>query len=152
MTRIIILVVALLAVAGGGLYFTGMLDSLLGGDEAAAGESVEVPRVATYMPLDPPFVVNFTHRGALRYLQLSVELMFYDAMRLDLARQRMPAIRNDVIILLSGKDFDSLSTIESKELLRREILAAVCKVLELDVEAVVAGDEGTIYITNFIMQ
>jgi hypothetical protein len=25
-------------------------------------------------------------------------------------------------------------------------------VLELDVEAVVAGDEGTIYITNFIMQ
>ncbi len=152
MIRIIIIVVALLAAAGGGLYFTGMLDSLLGAEESSTEEGIVPPRVASYMPLDPPFVVNFTHRGALRYLQLSVELMFYDVARLELARQRMPAIRNDVIILLSGKDFDSLSTIESKEQLRREILTAVCKVIELDVEAVVAGDEGTIYITNFIMQ
>lgn len=146
---IIALVVVLLA--GAGLYFSGMLDSMLGGEEAA-GTAGPPPKVPSYMPMDPPFVVNFTHRGALRYLQLSVELMFYDAARLEQAKARMPAIRNDIIILLSGKDFDSLSTIEAKEQLRGEIFGAICKVLELDVETVVAQDEGTVYITNFIMQ
>jgi len=142
---------AVVLLAGAGLYFSGMLDSMLGAEEAAE-EAGPPPKVPSYMPMDPPFVVNFTHRGALRYLQLSVELMFYDAARLEQAKARMPAIRNDIIILLSGKDFDSLSTIEAKEQLRSEILGAICKVLELDAETVVAQDEGTVYITNFIMQ
>ncbi len=145
----LLIALAVLLLAGGGLYFSGMLDSLLGSEETAA-ETGPPPKVAAYLPMDPPFVVNFTHRGALRYLQLSVELMFYDAARLELAKQSMPAIRNDIIILLSGKDFDSLSTIEAKEQLRKEILGAICKVLELDYDTVVAQDEGTVYITNFI--
>jgi flagellar FliL protein len=78
--------------------------------------------------------------------------MFYDAARVEQAKLQMPAIRNDVIILLSGKDFEALSTIESKEELRREIMQAVCKVLEIDFDTVIAEDEGSIYITNFIMQ
>jgi len=147
----IIIAIAVIIAAGAGLFFTGSLDSMLGTNETTAS-TAPPPKVASYLPLDPPFVVNFTHRGALRFLQLSVELMFYDAGRIELAKQNMPAIRNDVIILLSGKDFDGLSSIESKEELRSEILQAICNVMGLDFNAVVADEQGKIYITNFIMQ
>jgi len=150
MKKIIIAAVVVIA-AGIGLFFTGSLDSMLGGN-AESADAAPRPRVPTYLPMDPAFVVNFTHRGALRFLQLSVEVMFYDAARVEQVKLQMPAIRNDVIILLSGKDFEALSTIESKEELRREIMQAVCKVLELDFDTVTAEDEGSIYITNFIMQ
>ena len=150
MKKIIIAAVVVIAI-GVGLFFSGMLDSVLGvnGESADAGPP---PRIPTYLPMDPPFVVNFTHRGALRFLQLSAELMFYDAARVEQAKLSMPAIRNDVIILLSGKEFEALSSIESKEELRREIMQAVCKVLDIDFDTVIAEDEGSIYITNFIMQ
>jgi flagellar protein FliL len=147
----IIIAIAVVIAAGAGLFFTGSLDSMLGGDQSTVS-TAPAPKVASYLPLDPPFVVNFTHRGALRFLQLSVELMFYDASRIELAKQNMPAIRNDVIILLSGKDFDGLSSIESKEDLRNEILQAICTVLQLDFDTVMAEEQGQIYITNFIMQ
>jgi len=150
MNKIIIAVVVVIA-AGVGLFFTGSLDSMLGRNQDVV-DAGPPPKIPSYMPMDPPFVVNFTHRGALRFLQLSVELMFYDAARIEQAKLNMPAIRNDVIILLSGKDFEGLSSIESKEELRREIMQAVCKVLEIDFDTVIAEDEGTIYITNFIMQ
>jgi flagellar FliL protein len=147
----IIIAIAVIIAAGAGLFFTGSLDSMLGTNDTTASTATP-PKVASYLPLDPPFVVNFTHRGALRFLQLSVELMFYDAGRVELAKQNMPAIRNDVIILLSGKDFDGLSSIESKEELRSEILQAICNVMGLDFNAVVAEEQGQLYITNFIMQ
>ncbi len=150
MKKIIIAAVVVIAI-GVGLFFSGVLDSMLGVNEGSA-DAGPTPRIPTYLPMDPAFVVNFTHRGALRFLQLSVEVMFYDAARVEQVKLQMPAIRNDVIILLSGKDFEALSTIESKEELRREIMQAVCKVLEIDFDTVIAEDEGSIYITNFIMQ
>lgn len=150
MNRLLIATV-LLVVVGAGLFFTGMLDSLLG-TGAASEDTGPPPRVAIYQPLEPAFVVNFTHRGALRFLQLSVDIMFYEQARIDLLNARMPAVRNGVILLLSGKDYESLSTVESKELLREEILEVVARTLDLDYETLLANDEGGVYITNFIMQ
>lgn len=146
-----LIAVVLLVVVGAGLYFTGMLDSVLG-TGAPAEETGAPVRVAVYQPLEPPFVVNFTHRGALRYLQLSADVMFYDQARIDLLNARMPAVRNDIILLLSSKDYDSLSTVEAKELLRAEMLEVVARNLELDYETLLANEDGGIYITNFIMQ
>lgn len=147
----LLIATVLLVVVGAGLYFTGMLDSLLGSG-ASTENAGPPPRVAIYQPLEPPFVVNFEHRGALRFLQLSVDVMFYAQSRIDMLKAQMPAIRNGVILLLSSKDYEALSTVEAKELLREEILEVVASTLELDYEALVANEEGGVYITNFIMQ
>jgi flagellar protein FliL len=147
-----ILLVALLLVITiiGGLYFTGGLNSLMG--TAPDGTPVQRPTIPIYASLEPPFVVNFTHRGALRFLQLSMDVMFYDQTRIDMLHSRMPAIRNDIILLLSDKDFDTLNSVESKEIIRQEILEIVSKNLNLVYEQVRDNNEAEIYFTNFIMQ
>jgi flagellar FliL protein len=173
---IIGLVVLAIAVPAG-LYFTGVIGGEAAGDTAAA-EHVEPQVPPTYLPLDPPFVVNFTHRGTLRYLQVSLELTYRDPALLLKVDERMPEIRNDLILLFSGQDYEQLSTFEGKEHLRAQIMAAINRVIGVEVPAeehaaatvetgsgpapaapaaVTADAEahesiGEVYITNFVMQ
>ncbi len=93
--KIILFVVVplfLLVGAGGGLYFTGKLDSLLGkGEEAAEGEHGKTADAhgkeekgkkgghgehggAGYFVQIPNMLVNLTSEGQPRYLRLSVQL------------------------------------------------------------------------------
>jgi flagellar FliL protein len=151
-TVIVLLVLACAVPAG--LWYLELPPFSAAAEEVALGPDGEPlpppPRVPNYMPLEPPFVVNFTHRGTLRYLQLSLDLMFYEADLLAKVEQRMPVIRNDLILLFSNKDFETLSTPGGKEQLRSDILLAVGNVLELD--AATIREEGAVYITNFVMQ
>lgn len=155
MKTIIIGIVLLIAAgAGGYLYYTGYFaggaeESVAEGDghgdEGHGATSEEV-----YLPLDPPFVVNFTHRGTLRYLQVSLEVMYGNQAAVDKISQRMPAIRNALILLFSDQEYETLSTLEGKEDLRHSILLAVNDVIDYD--GTDSGDHGEVYITNFVMQ
>lgn len=102
-----------------------------------------------YLPIDPPFIVNFTHLGALRYLQISLEIMYPDRASLDLVDMHMPAIRNALILLLSDQPYEKLSTLEGKQKLRGEMVAAVNEIIFPET---VNGNPGEIFITNFVMQ
>ena len=176
MTKYIIIgVVVLLLGTAAGLYFTGVID--FGGEAAeGAGEqaSAEPELPPTYLPLDPPFVVNFTHRGTLRYLQVSLEVTYKDLALLTKVTERMPQVRNDLILLFSGQDYEQLSTFEGKEHLRGEIMKAINRVIGIEVpkatapagqaavetgsgpavaaEPAEAKGPGEVYITNFVMQ
>lgn len=101
MKKIIAAVAVAIALTVGGLYFAGIIH--IGGSkpkaDVAAEHKVEAPPV--YLALDPPFVVNFTHRGTLRYLQVSIELMYHDPALLTKVKEHMPAIRNDLILLFT---------------------------------------------------
>ena len=125
-----VVVVALLAV--GGLYFAGIIHLPGAGEEAAAEEHVVAEVPPTYLNLDPPFVVNFTHRGTLRYLQVSLELSYEDTSLLAKVTERMPEIRNDLILLFSNQDYEKLSTMAGKEQLRHEIFAAINHVIGVE--------------------
>lgn len=115
-----------------GLYFAGIIH--LGGPKGtqagAEAKAKELPPI--YLTLDPPFVVNFTHRGTLRYLQVSLELMYHDASLLAKVTERMPVIRNDLILLFSNQDYEKLSTASGKEMLRHEIMQAINHVIGID--------------------
>jgi len=153
MKKLIIALVAVAAAAGGGVYYSGILTPAA--DAATpATDSHGAPIVAStaplYLTLDPPFVVNFMHRGTMRYLQLSLDLMFHEQAMLDKVKERMPQIRNDLILLLSNQEFETLSSAEGKEELRTRIMHAVAVVLELDADA--EHDTGEAYFTNFVMQ
>jgi flagellar FliL protein len=170
----IIGLVTLLIAGAAGLYFTGIISF---GDQAvtevdAQGNVIVHKAVSPplYLPLEPPFVVNFTHRGTLRYLQLSLELMYHNQAILQKVADNMPAIRNDLILLFSNQEYETLSTLEGKEELRDKIMVAVNKIIT-DAEAAASGGEhgasaqalpkkeeaeelanGEVYITNFVMQ
>ncbi len=171
----IIGVLLLLSASAAGLYFAGIIR--FGAEEVVELDEAGKPVVHNgvtpplYLPLEPPFVVNFTHRGTLRYLQLSLELMYHNESILQKVTENMPAIRNDLILLFSNQDYETLSTLQGKEELRDKILVAVNNIVshaelsgaegEHGGEAAEAMPEeqeaeelanGEVYITNFVMQ
>ncbi len=153
--KILWMVVFLAASAGPLSYFGYLPMDLITGETADAAVASDghgpAPEHAEsfYLPIDPPFVVNFTHLGALRYLQISVELKYPDPKALDLVKTHTPAIRNALILLLSNQPYEKLSTLSGKEELRSEMVAAVDDIIFHDVES---PPEGEIFITNFVMQ
>jgi flagellar protein FliL len=103
-----------------------------------------------YLPLDPPFVVNFQADQIVRFLQVSVEVMSRDPKTLELLKNNDPVVRNDLLILLANQKYAVLATPAGKQQLRADALAAIRKDL-----AQAGGDPGSVeavYFTSFVMQ
>ncbi|PCI81626.1 MAG: hypothetical protein COB20_01350 [SAR86 cluster bacterium] len=138
-----------------GLSYSGMLPLEYLGMEVSQTdeEHSEAPpptfSETHYLPIDPPFIVNFTHLGALRYLQISIEIMYPQKDIIDRVIEHMPAIRNSLILLLSDQPFEKLSTFEGKEVLRGEMVAAVNEIVYRGSTVEFPGE---MFITNFVMQ
>ena len=132
-----------------GLYYAGYIPKEYLGmsNEDTSLASNEQKNI--YLPLDPPFVVNFTHQGTLRYLQISLEVMYRNQVIIDAIEEQMPAVRNDLILLFSDQQYEKLSSHQGKQTLRQEILTAINGQIRLNEDA---PDKGEVYITNFVMQ
>ncbi len=132
--------------AGGAVYFM----TAKNGEAQAATAQPIAKTPAIYSKFDPPFVVNFQNKGQMRFLQVSIEVMTRDAVTADLLKQHDPKLRNDLLMLLGGQTFETLSSREGKEQLRNEALQAVA--------AVIAAEGGKpenveqLYFTSFVMQ
>lgn len=152
MKAILIAIILVLLAVPAGLYSAGLLHiGAAPGQDAQATDTTAEPELPPqYLTLDPPFVVNFVHRGTLRYLQISLDLMYQDAALLARVNERMPEVRNALILLFSNQEYDNLSTLDGKELLRLDIMRAIDKVLGLDPDDRKA--DGEVFITNFVMQ
>ena len=73
-----------------------------------------------FVPLDP-FTVNLADRDAERYAQVGVTLEITDAKTADLLKAYMPAIRNNILLLLSHKTAAELLSRDGKIALAKEI-------------------------------
>ena len=152
MKKIILIAVAVLllaAIAVGAMLF--LKEDPPADPEATAEATEKVPKLAdpVYQGLDPDFVVAFQNPKTVRFIKLSVEVMARDADIIEGVRLHMPAIRDRVIMLLSGKSEADLLDMDGKERLREELLAAIQEVLVKNTGA--PGIEA-IYFTNFVMQ
>lgn len=133
---IVAAVVALLGIAGGGAAI--FLKQKAAAAEAAADEDEEggdahaAPAKAAkakkddkhappvFVPLDP-FVVNLADREADRFAQVGITLEVEDAKVGDEIKAYMPAIRNNILLLLAHKTSQELMEAEGKELLAKEV-------------------------------
>ncbi|WP_445144333.1 flagellar basal body-associated FliL family protein [Dyella sp. Tek66A03] len=142
-----VMALAVLAMAGVCAYV------LMGQRHQATAEGAE-PKVAEskqeqYLPLDPPFVVNFRDDQSMRFLQVGVSLMSHDAAALAAAKDAEPVIRNALVMLFSSQDYTILSDSAGKQKLQAQALAAVRKIV---------GDRlgrpgvEALYFTSFVMQ
>jgi len=144
---LIIAAVVVLAGAGGGAwYFLGRG----GGEEGKAEEAEHVVAPAVYVSLDPPFVVNFESGGAVRFLQVAIQVMTRDPHTVEELGKHSPAIRNDLLLLLSNQEYAIISTREGKEKLQHDALEAIRNVVKTN------GGEGetveSVLFTSFVMQ
>lgn len=142
----IIIALLVLALAGAGAAFFLLKGE--GGDTAATDSAAAAVKPAHYLALDK-LVVNFGQGAPVRFLQVNLQVMSHDPAALKAMETHMPAIRNDILLLLGGQKYEDVSTPEGMERLRGAILEKVQHILDTyekdrKVEAV--------YYTEFVMQ
>jgi flagellar FliL protein len=158
-SRLLILIVVVVLLLGVSATATLVLTGALSGDDAAVPEQAasggNKGKVAAaraplnYIPLDPPFVVNFSADSDVRFLQISVEAGTRDPEAVERVKEQRPAIRNSLVMLFSSQDPKVLNTREGKEKLRADALVEIQKVMKAE-----TGRPGveSVFFTSFVMQ
>jgi flagellar FliL protein len=150
--RPVLIVMALVALAGGGGAAWWFLKphAPAATPGAPAAEAAASRAAAIYYKFDPAFVVNFGTEGNTRYLQITLEAMSRDPAVIEQIKSNEPAIRNDLVLLYSAQQYESLIAPEGKEKLRQATLDAVRKVVSAE-GAKGEAVEG-VYFTSFVIQ
>jgi flagellar FliL protein len=113
---------------------------------AKPAKSKEPPQ---YLAFDPPLVVSFQDQSTMRFLQVTVEVMGRSEETLAAVKTHMPVIRNNLLMMLGGRNMQQLTDREGKEKLRQEALAEVQRILKEN-----TGKPGVedLYFTSFVVQ
>jgi len=102
-----------------------------------------------YIPLNPAFVVNFENQDQVSFLQVDIQVMTYDPRVEPALTTHMPAVRNELLLLLSGKQYHEINTREGKRALSREAMKVIQDVLKSVNEP---NSIEALYFTSFVMQ
>ena len=150
---IIIAAVLVLVLGGGGAAFMLMKKKPAegeedGGDghgkpkaEAKAAHAEPVKQRPQYDPKHPPvflpldpFTVNLADKESERYAQIGLTLEIVDAKTGEEIKLYMPAIRNNILMVLSQKTAAQLTTRDGKEKLARSVQYAAVRPLGYDID------------------
>lgn len=132
---IIGILVLLLTAAGGAAVFLLKKKAHAeddGASETAAHAAPDLAHPPTFVPLDP-FVVNLADRETDRYAQIGVSLEVADAKAAESIKSFMPAIRNNVLMVLSHKTSADLLAKDGKKQLATEIRVEATRALGYEV-------------------
>lgn len=169
---IVAIVLLLLAAAGAGAVFwlKAKAHAAQEAEDAdAAGEQAAVHATAkrdpkavpVFVPLDN-FTVNLADREAERYAQIGISLELGDAKAGERIKLFMPAIRNNILMVLAHKRSSDLLDREGKEKLAEEVLRETERALGVEPAAPGSArkkgeDEAArpvraVHFSNFIIQ
>lgn len=109
-----------------------------GQDNAAAAQ-----KMGPIMDLDP-FIVNLADPET-RFLKITVKLEMDGPAAKTEATERLPQVRDAILVLLSAKDSPAIKSTAGKMQLRDEILARINSLLA-------AGQARNAYFTEFVVQ
>ncbi len=147
---IVILVVALGALGGGGFFAYSKFFKKAPPAEQA-GEAHAKPADAKGQPEKlvifdwEPLLVNLADPGGKRYLKLNMKVELTNEKALEELKNRSFQLKDAMLMLLSGKEFEDISTASGKQALKQETIAQVNKLLK-------TGQVKEIYFTDFIVQ
>ncbi len=137
----------LLVLGGGG----GAAWFLMGGEEKEKEEHgqeahADSPGVepGPVMELDP-FLLNLADQGELRFLKVSIKLELDRPEEKTDFTNKVPAIRDALLVLLSSKESQLLRTVNGKRRVREEIMTRVNGVMS-------KGKIANVFFTDFIIQ
>jgi len=142
---ILFILVPLLILGGGGFAaWKFVLNKPKRDEKAAAKEEEKKKKIPlSYLSLDP-FVVNLQGSGR-RFLKVSITLALEGDKGAEVAQKEIPPIRNAILLLLTNKRFEEVTTMEGKKQLQKEILDRVNQLLE-------GTKVKEVYFTEFIAQ
>ena len=147
---IVIILLVVLLLLGGGVALLIMKKNSAGAEDGAAQEHAAVVEKAgppVYAALDT-FTVNLIGD---QFLQLVLSVEVTDVHAGDQLKTYSPKLRNNIMLLLSGKQAAELMTKEGKETLANEIRALMNAVLEPSAKPG-EGPVKEVLFTSFIIQ
>lgn len=133
---------------GAGLFMMwNKLSALNTQSNMAATSQVEETQASALGPLYSleTFIVNLADAGRNRYLRVTMDLELVETTDTDKLNDRLPQIRDSVLMILPSRQFDDIASIEGKIALRDEIIA---KLNSLFTKNVVSN----IFFTEFVVQ
>ena len=154
--KLILIVVGVLALAGGGYFaYTNYFqeeaveESAEGGEEGADGANGEKkeelpPDVGVMLTMDP-FVVNLAGSKGKRFLKVTTTLELSSPEVNPEFEENLQKITDSILVLLSSKSFEDVYSVQGKFKLKDEITTRVNRFL-------VVGHVKDAYFTEFIVQ
>lgn len=147
---IIAAVVLLLAIGGGAAWFFLLKPDPPTPEELDPGLKVPVPDLTQKTEIGPmvdieEFVVNIISGDTPHYVKasLTVELSSEDVQ--PEVEQRMPQVRDAVLLLIGNKTYEELQDLQGKRQLKAELTSKINSFLQ-------SGKVRAIYFTNFVVQ
>lgn len=128
-TLIIALAAVVLLAGGGGAAWFFLKPHSEHDDEVAAAKAEEKKRAQQVFVTLENFVVNLADRDTERYAQIGVVLEMENKEAEAKLTAKMPAVRNQILLLMSSKLANQLTTREGKEALAAEIAIAAAQPL-----------------------
>ncbi|MEO5361106.1 MAG: flagellar basal body-associated FliL family protein [Nitrospirota bacterium] len=145
MKQIIILGAIILVVAGGGFFaYTKFFAKQEGGKEGAKeAEHKETKHGEQVLIAIDPLIVNLTDKN--RFIKLSLQIEVGDKKLEATMKEKMPLLRDAIIMLLTSKSFEAISGPDGKFQLKDEMLGRLNQAL---------GSEliKNVYFTEFMVQ
>ncbi len=139
-------VVILLIAVGVAAYLLGSRSA----QQAPAGGAAQVEDTSKAEGVGPmvditDFIINILDKNETRYLKAAITLELENEETVAEVNERMPQIRDSILLLIGNKTFAELNDLQGKLQLRAEIIVRLNKLLK-------KGKVKGIYFTEFVVQ
>ncbi len=141
-----VVVLLLMGIMGAGFYVVlNKISEVSAPDQEIAEEVKEEEE--TIKPMFPlqSFVVNLADKNGKRYLRSTIELEMSESDLKEEIEQRLPKVRDTILMVLPLKSSDELKSHEGKIALRDEIMEKINSFLT-------KGTITNVYFTEFVIQ
>ncbi len=138
-------VVVLLIAVGVAAYLLGTRSAQNAASAEVEVEETEQPEGVGPMVDIQDFIINILDKNETRYLKASMTLELDNLETVTEVNERMPQIRDSILLLVGNKTFAELNDLQGKLQLRAEIMVRLNKLLK-------KGKVKGIYFTEFVVQ
>ncbi len=144
---IIIIILLFLGVIGAGFFIIWNKISQIPQTPPGAGAIPIEEEEAVMGPLYTlsTMIVNLADHGGKRYLRVTMALELSDSEAEATIENRLPQIRDAILMILPTKNYDDISTTEGKIALRTEVMEKINSLMP-------QGKVNNIYFTEFVVQ
>jgi flagellar FliL protein len=144
MLIVIVGVVVLLVAVGVAAYLLGSKSAQSAPVAAEVEETEKVEGIGPMVDVSD-FIINILDKNETRYLKAAITLELENEETVVEVNERMPQIRDSVLLLVGNKTFAELNDLQGKLQLRAEIIVRLNKLLK-------KGKVKGIYFTEFVVQ
>ncbi|MCT7359301.1 MAG: flagellar basal body-associated protein FliL [Thalassobium sp.] len=130
------------------IVMLGVLLSLVAVSVVRA-EDAPIATETKYLHLEPAFVVNYGSTGRMKYLRTEIALKVSGNDAAAAVSQHKPYIRNNLVMLLSAQEAETMNSSQGRESLRKVALDEV-RALMVKLEGSPLVDD--LFFSNFVVQ